>query len=52
MFTTGGAERSGMGLTIMESFMNSLSIRSLPGRGTTVRMRKKLIGRGEAACRP
>ena len=52
MFTTGGAERSGMGLTIMESFMNSLSIRSAPGRGTSVRMRKKLIGRGEAPCRP
>lgn len=52
MFTTGGAERSGMGLTIMESFMHSLSIRSAPGRGTTVRMRKKLVGRGEAACRP
>ena len=51
-FTTGGAERSGMGLTIMESFMNSLSIRSAPGRGTSVRMRKKLIGRGEAPCRP
>ena len=50
-FTTGGAERSGMGLTIMESFMNSLAIRSQPGRGTTVRMRKKLPGRGEAPCR-
>ena len=47
-FTTGGAERSGMGLTIMESFMNSLTLRSTPGRGTTVRMRKKLVGRGEA----
>ena len=52
MFTTGGAERSGMGLTIMESFMNSLTIRSTPGKGTTVRMRKKLVGRGEASCRP
>ena len=52
MFTTGGAERSGMGLTIMESFMNSLTLRSQPGRGTTVRMWKKLIGRGETACKP
>lgn len=52
MFTTGGAERSGMGLTIMESFMNSLTLRSQPGRGTTVRMRKKLVGRGETACKP
>ena len=47
MFTTGGAERSGMGFTIMESFMNSFSLRSAPGKGTTVRMRKKLTGRGE-----
>lgn len=52
MYTTGGAERSGMGLTIMESFMNSLTLRSQPGRGTTVRMRKKLVGRGETACKP
>ena len=51
MFTTGGAERSGMGITIMESFMNSFTLRSTPGRGTTVRMRKKLTGRGEAACK-
>ena len=51
MFTTGGAERSSMGLTIMESFMNELSIHSKPGKGTSVRMRKKIAGRGEAACR-
>lgn len=49
MFTTGGAERSGMGFTIMESFMNSFALRSVPGRGTTVRMRKKLAGRGNPA---
>ena len=48
MFTTGGAERSGMGFTIMESFMNSFSLRSTPGKGTTVKMRKKLQGRGAA----
>ncbi len=48
MFTTGGAERSGMGFTIMESFMNSFVLRSVPGRGTTVRMRRKLTGRGNA----
>ena len=45
MFTTGGADRSGMGITIMESFMNTLSIRSAPGRGTTVKMRKKVLSR-------
>lgn len=42
MFTTGGAERSGMGFTIMDSFMTSMSITSIPGKGTTVHMRRKL----------
>ncbi len=42
MFTTGGAERSGMGLTIMESFMTSFTLTSVPGKGTTVHMRRKL----------
>ena len=47
MFTTGGAERSGMGFTIMESFMDKLRVRSAPGKGTTVVMRRMLIKRGE-----
>ena len=42
MFTTGGAERSGMGFTIMESFMTSLTVVSEPGKGTTVHMRRRL----------
>ncbi len=42
MFTTGGADRSGMGITIMESFMTSFDISSAPGSGTTVHMRRKL----------
>ena len=42
MFTTGGSERSGMGFTIMESFMSSLKVSSKPGKGTTVHMRRKL----------
>ena len=42
MYTTGGSERSGMGFTIMESFMTSLTINSEPGKGTTVHMRRKL----------
>ena len=41
-FTTGGNERSGMGFTIMESFMTDLDISSKPGKGTTVHMRRKL----------
>lgn len=45
MFTTGGEGRSGMGFTIMESFMDALSVRSTAGRGTTVTMRKKIASR-------
>ena len=46
MYTTGGAERSGMGFTIMESFMNELKVTSRPGRGTTVHMKRKIQKRG------
>ena len=42
MYTTGGSERSGMGFTIMESFMTTLEITSEAGKGTTVHMRRKL----------
>ena len=45
LFTTGGEERSGMGFTIMESFMDSLKVRSQPGKGTTVTMRRKVARR-------
>ena len=45
MYTTGGADRSGMGFTIMESFMSNLEISSSPGKGTTVHMRRKLLRR-------
>ena len=42
MYTTGGSDRSGMGFTIMESFMTNVDITSRPGKGTTVHMRRKL----------
>lgn len=45
MYTTGGEERSGMGFTIMESFMDTVTVRSAVNRGTTVVMRKKLAPR-------
>lgn len=48
MFTTGGAERSGMGFTIMESFMDGITVRSRPGKGTTVILRKVLQSRPQA----
>ncbi len=45
LYTTGGDERSGMGFTIMQSFMDSVKVRSKPGRGTTVVLRKKIAHR-------
>ncbi len=42
MFTTGGSDRSGMGIPIMESFMTSFEISSEPGKGTTVHMRRRI----------
>ena len=45
LFTTGNEERSGMGFTIMESFMDTLRVRSAPGKGTTVTMRRKIARR-------
>lgn len=42
MFTTGGDERTGMGFTIMESFMDELRVKSAPDKGTTVIMKKLL----------
>ncbi len=41
-FTTGDDARSGMGFTIMESFMDKLRVRSAPGKGTVVTMQKTL----------
>ena len=49
MFTTGGEERSGMGFTIMESFMDTLKVRSRPGKGTVVTMRKRIAQRAGRA---
>ena len=42
MFTTGGSDRSGMGFTIMESFMTTFSVSSQKGKGTCIHMRRKL----------
>ena len=45
LYTTGGEDRSGMGFTIMESFTDRLTVRSVVGRGTTVTMRKQISQR-------
>ena len=43
LFTTDPeGERSGMGFTVMENFMDSMAVKSAVGRGTRVTMRKKL----------
>lgn len=43
LFTTDPAgERSGMGFTVMENFTDSVVVRSAPGKGTKVTLKKKL----------
>lgn len=48
MYTTGGEDRSGMGITIMESFMDRVKIYSKPGKGTRVTMQKSILPRPSA----
>lgn len=46
LFTTSPeTERSGLGFTLMESFMDKLKVRSVPGKGTCVHMVKTLKAR-------
>ena len=42
LFTTGGDDRSGMGCTIMASFMDAVRVRSQQGKGTTVTLTRKI----------
>ena len=45
LFTTGApSERSGMGFSFMEAFMDQVQVKSAPGKGTCVMMKKR-IGR-------
>lgn len=44
LYTTGTEERSGMGFSIMQSFSDKLTVKSIPGKGTTVTI-KKYIGK-------
>lgn len=48
MYTTGGEERSGMGFTIMDSFMDRLSVKSIVGKGTSVIMLRTIRRRRAA----
>lgn len=49
--STEGEERSGMGFTVMESFMDEVLVFSQKGLGTTVRMRKMICAMEEPAVR-
>ena len=44
-------ERSGMGFTIMQTFMTTFSVVSEAGRGTTVRMSKQFGARATEDAR-
>lgn len=51
-FTTcRGEDRSGMGFTVMESFMDGVDVDSAPGKGTTVHMIKRIRLRDDAIPR-
>ena len=50
LYTTGGEERSGMGFTIMESFMDALTVRSKNGKGTVVTMKRRIALRPSRRC--
>ncbi|MBE6827626.1 MAG: anti-sigma F factor [Ruminococcaceae bacterium] len=45
LFTTLGGERSGLGFSVMETFCDSVRVRSSKGRGTTVTLIKKIRGK-------
>ena len=42
LFTTAGGERAGLGFAVMQSFMDSLKVRSKVGGGTSITMVKKI----------
>ena len=42
--TLADEERSGMGFTIMQTFMDEFSVESADGKGTTIRMQKRITG--------
>lgn len=47
LFTTGGGDRAGLGFTVMESFCDSVRVRSTKDRGTTVTLLKKIEGKAK-----
>lgn len=45
LFTTVGGERAGLGFAVMQSFMDSIKVKSTVGKGTTVYLTKKITKR-------
>lgn len=45
LYTTVGGERAGLGFAVMQSFMDSVKVRSAPNKGTSIVMTKKISRR-------
>lgn len=45
LYTTVGGERAGLGFAVMQSFMDSVKVRSVLGKGTTIMMTKNISPR-------
>ena len=45
LFTTAGGERAGLGFAVMESFMDKVRVNSVPDKGTTVVLDKRVRGK-------
>ena len=43
LYTTSADERAGLGFAVMQSFMDSVKVRSTVGKGTTVTLEKNFI---------
>lgn len=47
LFTTGEGDRAGLGFTVMESFCDSIRVRSAQNKGTSVTLVKKIEGKSK-----
>lgn len=47
LFTTGEGERAGLGFTVMESFCDTVKVKSNECKGTTVTLTKKIEGKAK-----
>ena len=45
LYTTGGAERAGLGFAVMQSFMDNIKVISKAGKGTSITLTKNIIPR-------